>query len=93
MEIKDTIALGRLRHRINNPVEQVDNGQLRAGSSMYFYCKMCGHQSDVKPENYTTSPKRHCSGCQELIDANPGITPTSIVEMAKNLPDEAAATG
>lgn len=89
MEIKDTAALRRLAHRLNNPKEQINNGRLPAGSPMYFYCKMCEYQSDVKPESYTTSPRKYCGSCQELLDANPGITPTSLVEMAKGLPDEA----
>lgn len=89
MQINDTIALGKLRFRLDNPMEQIDNGRSYAGSPMYFYCKMCGYQSDVKPESYSDRPNRHCGPCQGLITSNPGITPASIVEMAKGLPDEA----
>lgn len=88
MQIKDTIALRKLAHRLNNPVVKINNSQLYAGSPMYFYCKMCGHQSDVKPESYTDIPKKHCNLCKELLDKNPNITPSSIVDMAKALPIE-----
>lgn len=48
---------------------QIDNGRLYAGSPMYFYCKFCGAQTDVLPENYIFStPSRVCSECQVLID-------------------------
>ena len=53
---------------------QIDNSRLQAGSPMYFYCKVCGLQADVKPENYTTTPKQHCEACQEMI--NRGYSPT-----------------
>jgi hypothetical protein len=48
---------------------QIDNGRLWAGSPMYFYCKYCGQNTDVLPENYFLSTPRHiCDECTSLIE-------------------------
>ena len=84
-DIKDKPALLRLHNRIENKPEQINNSSLPAGSPMYFYCRICGHQSDVKSESYTSPVKKYCTDCQELKDANPGLTDTTIIEAAKEL--------
>lgn len=53
---------------------QVDNASLYAGSPMYFYCNICGLETDVKPENYMTTPKRRCEECCGLVAA--GFSPS-----------------
>ncbi len=82
MEIKDTIALGKLAERLKNPIKQINNGNLPAGSPMYFYCVICGYQSDVLPESYTSRPKKYCTPCKDLKDVTPGITDASLKELA-----------
>ncbi len=64
-------ALSQLEERRSNKPNQIDNASLYAGSPMYFYCRECGHLSDVVPELYIPSenyPKKLCSGCQEIKD-------------------------
>ena len=61
-------ALAAFRKRKNNPPTQIDNASLYAGSPMYFYCHLCGHESDVLPEDYTWKPKKICSACQTMKD-------------------------
>jgi len=82
-DIKDKQALLRMRNRIENRPEQIDNGRLPAGSPMYFYCRICGHQSDVKGESYTDAPKKYCKECQELKNINSEITEATLIEAAK----------
>ncbi len=57
-----------LAERKANKPQQIDNSSLYAGSPMYFYCRECGHESDVKSEDYTDTPRRYCRPCQEMID-------------------------
>jgi hypothetical protein len=46
--------------------EPIDNASLPAGSPMYYYCKSCGHQTAVLPENwYLTPPPKFCDWCVE----------------------------
>jgi hypothetical protein len=60
-------ALESLAQRRANPIQRVDNGELVAGSPLYFYCKSCGWLSDVMPENYFVGqPRRLCSECQGM---------------------------
>jgi len=54
--------------RVKNKPEPIDNGSLHAGSPMYYYCKWCGHNSDVLPEGSWASPSHVCGACQKLID-------------------------
>jgi len=82
MPITDTKALEKLAERIKNCPEQIDDSRLPAGSSMHFYCRICGHLSDVLPESYWGSPKKYCGPCRELKDANPGLTDSTIKEAA-----------
>ncbi len=67
--ISDEEALKRfsLRKRLFAIVGQVDNGDLPAGSPMFFYCWYCSDLVDELPEDYTTVPKRYCDECSELI--------------------------
>lgn len=48
---------------------RVNNSELYAGSPMYFYCRHCGLETDVLPEEYEPcpgSPRKVCSPCEEL---------------------------
>lgn len=82
VDIKDKPALLRLKQRLENPPKQINNSSLPAGSPMYFYCRICGHQSDVKGESYTDPPRKYCGDCQELKDVNPGLTDKTIIDLA-----------
>jgi hypothetical protein len=62
------VALAALAERRANKPEKIDNASLPAGSEMYFYCKACGHLSDIKPESYITAVKKLCKECQALKD-------------------------
>jgi hypothetical protein len=81
--IKDTRALIRLAKRLAKRPEQINNSRLPAGSAMYFYCKICGHFSDMLPESYTCRPQQYCDDCTDLKKVNPDITDASLVQMAK----------
>ena len=62
-------ALAALALRKRHRPKQIDNASLYAGSPMYFYCRVCGHLADTKPESYMTPPKKLCDECQKLKDA------------------------
>lgn len=61
-------ALIAFKKRKDNPPEHINNASLYAGSPMYFYCMMCGHESDVLPESYLCTPKHLCTECQKMKD-------------------------
>lgn len=82
VDIRDTMALGRLAARLTSKPTPVDNSALYAGSPMFFYCKLCGHLADQKPENYLTPPAKYCGACRELKEANPGITDGTLAQLA-----------
>lgn len=84
--IKDKKALAKLKDRLDNKPDKKVNSKLPAGFPMYFYCKVCGHQSDKKPEIYHSKPKKFCTPCQELIDATE-LTSSSLKTAAKELED------
>ena len=65
------VAFTQLKARRERAVSngQLDNSMLLAGSPMYFYCRCCGLECDVLPENYFVSrPKAHCDACKEDIE-------------------------
>lgn len=71
MPDKKEAALAAFNARLkeNSAKKQKDNGSLRAGSPMYYYCSCCGAE-DAKPEcfNPVTDPiKNPCDACKELI--------------------------
>lgn len=43
-------------------LKRVDNGSLRAGSPMYYYCRLCGAQM-VLSETHTCAVPRYCTDC------------------------------
>ena len=59
-------AIEALKQRVANKPKQIDNATLRAGSPMYFYCRICGHLSDTLPENYINPPSCMCEECNAL---------------------------
>lgn len=60
MTLEERKALAKERGRI-------DNGDLPAGAPMYYYCRHCGLQSDVLPENWVDKPP-HFQVCEECAD-------------------------
>jgi len=60
-------ALARRRAE-NAKKGKIDNASLPAGSSMYYYCRVCGGPSDVLPENHYDAPRRLCPPCQAMKD-------------------------
>lgn len=61
-------ALAAFNERKANPPVHVDNASLYAGSAMYYYCRMCGHESDVLPECHFGAPRKLCGACQTMKD-------------------------
>lgn len=61
-------AIKALEQRKANRPPHVNNASLYAGSAMHYYCRHCGVESDVLPEEHTERPKRVCDDCQTLID-------------------------
>lgn len=59
-------AFAALAQRKANRPKQIDNGSLRAGSPMYFYCNTCGALSDVLPENFISRPSHICTPCKYM---------------------------
>ncbi len=55
------------RRKANKTRTRIRNGDLPAGSPMYFDCDTCGG-GIVVPENYTTKPDL-CDECQALKSA------------------------
>lgn len=86
--VKDKRALQRLLERIQSKPEQIDNSRLRAGSPMYFYCRLCGHLSDTKPESYSDRPKTHCAECRDLKEAS-GLTDATLLHEAAGMQSKA----
>lgn len=59
--------LVQLTLRKANPPDHIDNGNLMAGSPMYYYCVSCGWLSAIMPENWWLSPPaKLCPECAAL---------------------------
>jgi hypothetical protein len=84
-EIKQDM-LRALQARVASQPTKIDNSRLYAGSPMYFYCDLCGHQTDVLPESYACVPKKHCDPCLELKKEHPQVSEKTLLEMAINMP-------
>lgn len=67
MQHKATALEALKARRAARPI-RINNGDLPAGSPMYFYCKSCGALADTKPEDYLMPPRPLCSECQGLKD-------------------------
>lgn len=62
-------ALALLKERREHPPTKIDNASLHAGSPMYYYCRSCGWESDIKPEGwFLGKPKTLCDMCQYMAD-------------------------
>lgn len=85
------LVFTKLRERIAKAAteEKIDNSKLYAGSSMYFYCKLCGLLADVLPESYITPPRKHCEDCGRLFKEY-GLTMEE-VQQALAAPQEESA--
>lgn len=46
---------------------QVNNMRLPAGSSMYYYCKLCGLLAATLPEDHVNAPPKHCTECKIMM--------------------------
>jgi hypothetical protein len=53
-------------HRVNNPPTKIDNASLRAGSPMYFYCRICRALAATLPEGFLSPPPALCDECAAL---------------------------
>lgn len=78
----DKAAIKRLKQRLQNKPEQIDNSRLYAGSPMYYYCRLCAHVAAVLPESHWGSPPKYCKECKDLKDATQ-LTDTSLLEAAQ----------
>jgi hypothetical protein len=65
---KKAQMMAAFKERCANPPKQINNSSLYAGSPMYFYCRYCGHLSDVLPETYINPPSHVCRECDNLKD-------------------------
>jgi hypothetical protein len=54
------------KRKEENKGKQIDNSTLRAGSSMYYYCKFCGVHTETLPESHWDAPKIICDPCDIL---------------------------
>ncbi len=81
--VKDTRAIERLAERRKNPPKQIDNNLLWAGSPIYFYCRLCGYESDRLPESYMCAPKQYCHECDDLKNTT-SLTDQTLIELAEN---------
>lgn len=63
-------AIKAFLERKANPPQRIDNASLRAGSSMTYYCPLCGHVKAVLPEEHSEPPPRHCWDCSKLVEAD-----------------------
>jgi uncharacterized OB-fold protein len=59
-------ALKALKDRKAHPPKRIRNEDLYAGSAMTYYCRSCGHVSDVLPEEHSEPPRRLCTECEEM---------------------------
>jgi hypothetical protein len=68
-------ALAR-RRELAQTIPRIDNNELYAGSSMYFYCSRCGVPNQLLGECYHTSDRRpNCQPC--IHEISHGFIPDS----------------
>ena len=65
-EFDAALATFEARRTANKNIKHVDNGSLRAGAPMYFYCPCCGGEI-VLPEIYRYHPT-YCTHCKPLVE-------------------------
>lgn len=80
----DRAALERLAERIKTKPEPIDNSRLRAGSPMYYYCRLCGHLAATLPESHWDSPPRYCGECDDLKKVA-NLTDATLKQMVEEL--------
>lgn len=54
------------KRKEDNKGKQINNGNLPAGSPMYYYCKFCGCHTETLPECHYSAPKTTCEPCKAL---------------------------
>lgn len=61
-------ALKKLKERREkSEIEgEINNSGLPEGSSMHYYCIICGCTSDVLPEDHRNAPEKLCEECKAL---------------------------
>lgn len=62
-------ALAALARRKQMKVIQIDNSSPSAGAPMYYYCRLCPFESDVRSEGDFSRVTHYCTECQKLIAA------------------------
>jgi hypothetical protein len=62
-------AISALEIRRSDRPKQKDNASLHAGSMMYYYCRMCGHESDVRGEGDFSPVRHYCNSCEKMRTA------------------------
>lgn len=74
-QVKDQFSVEfkelRDRKQANSKKERVNNASLRAGSPMYYYCKVCGEEQILSKDHLASEIKQQCDKCKKLLD---GIT-------------------
>jgi hypothetical protein len=66
-ETKKLIALAARKEKAKT-TERIDDSKLYAGSSMHYYCRLCGLLAATLPEEHSEPPPKFCDECQEMID-------------------------
>ena len=57
------------RRERNKDIKRVNNGDLYAGSPMYYYCRDCGEEMKL-PEGHWEAAPTYCGGCKRLLKAS-----------------------
>jgi hypothetical protein len=55
------------RHQIKPA--KIDNGSLKAGHPMFYYCRECEYPAHVLPEEHREVPQHYCGACKHAADA------------------------
>jgi hypothetical protein len=66
---KQQEALAALAQRLANKPKRINNESLKAGSAMYYYCRMCGAQHHERAESDCSPVPKLCAPCQKLANA------------------------
>jgi hypothetical protein len=70
--------------------EPINNGNLPAGSPMYYYCKHCGTHTETLSEGHWSRPTTICDPCKVLDDH--GLIPEGVKRAKAQMKAEAAAS-
>lgn len=62
-------ALDALADRRAKAPKKINNADLPAGSSMFYYCNLCGAQHYRRSESDFSPVPKFCPPCQQMINA------------------------